>query len=210
MYYLGLSLLHRGAVHNTWAWLYQSVQKLVLKCGSNEPNIQIKLILSQKYCMNEIRVIVTFLGSGSLDPNIWVLLPFLDPNIRTLLWCKYIKDVVIMWLAWQTWLIQPSKFTLQLQSPSWNYVQHQVYTPNLGVTYQGQKVVQVDSHFGVKWLIKYFWCHFQVQTQIFGSNMNLNPLIQSGPGVRGLNGKPLRGRGPLKDNCTFLSDVIWG
>ncbi len=50
----------------SWAWLYQSVQKLVLKCGSNEQNIQIKLILSQKYCMNEIRVIGTFLGLGSL------------------------------------------------------------------------------------------------------------------------------------------------
>ncbi len=105
----------------TLAWLYQRVQKLVLKCGSNEPNIQIKQILSQEYCMNESMVIVTFLGSGSLDPNIWVLLPFLDPNIRTLLWCKYIKDVVIMWLAWQTWLTQPGKFNLQLQSPSWKY-----------------------------------------------------------------------------------------
>ncbi len=30
-------------------------------------------------------------------------------------------------------------------------------------------------------MIEYFWCHFKVQTQIFGSNMNLNPLIQSGP-----------------------------
>ncbi len=99
---------------NSWAWLYQTVQKLVLKYGSNEPNIQIKLILSQRYCMNEIRVIETFLGSGSLDPNIWVLLPFLYPNIRTLLWWKYIKDVVIMWLAWQTWLTQPGKFNLQL------------------------------------------------------------------------------------------------
>ncbi len=62
-------------------------------------------------------------------------------------------------------------------------VQHHVYTPHFGVTYQGQKVVQVDPHFGVKWLIQYFWCHLQVQTQIFGSNMNLNPLIQSGPGL---------------------------
>ncbi len=134
------------------------------------------------------------LGSGQLDPNIWVLLPFLDPNIRTLLWWKYIKDVVIMWLAWQTCLMQPGKFNVQLQSPSWNYdpnirmrpnpkkmVQHQVYTPNFGVTYQGQKVFQVDPHFWVKWWIQYFWCHSQVQTQIFGSNMNLNPLIQSGP-----------------------------
>ncbi len=103
---------------NTWAWLYQSVQKLVLTCGSNEPNIHIKLILSQKFCMNEIRVIGTFLGSGSLDPNIWVLLPFLHPNIGTLLWWKYIKDIVIMRLAWLT---QPGKFNLQLQSPSWNY-----------------------------------------------------------------------------------------
>ncbi len=168
---------------NTWAGLYQSVQKLVLKCYSNEPNIQIKLILSQKYCMNEIRVIGTFLGLGSLDPNICVLLSFLDPHIRTLLWWKYIKDVVIMWLACQTWLTQLGKFNLQLQSSSWNYdpnirmrldpqkmVQHQVYTPNICVTYQGQKVVQVDPHFGVKWLIQYVWCHFQVQTQIFGSN----------------------------------------
>ncbi len=64
--------------------------------------------------------------------------------------------------------------------------QHQVYTPNFGVTYQGQEVVQLDPHFGVQWLIQYFWCHFQVQTQIFGSNMNLNPLIQSGPGYWGL------------------------
>ncbi len=62
-------------------------------------------------------------------------------------------------------------------------VQHQVYTPNVGVTYQGQKVVEVDPHFGVKRLIQYFWCHFQVQTQIFGSNVDLNSLIQSGPGV---------------------------
>ncbi len=166
----------------------------MLKCGSSEPNIQIKLILSQKYCMNETRVIGTFSGSGSLDPNIWVLLPFLDPTIRTLLWWKYIKDEVIMWRAWQTWLTQLGKFNLQLQSPSWNYdpnirmrlnlktmVQHHVYTPNFGVTYQGQNVFQVDPHFEVKWLIQYFWCHFQVQTQIFGSNMNLNPLIQSGP-----------------------------
>ncbi len=148
------------------AWLYQSVQKLVIKCGSNEPNIHIKLIVSQRYCMNETRFIGTFLGPGSLDPNIWVLLPFLDPNIRTLLWWKYIKGVVIMWLAWQTWLIQPGKFSLQLQSPYWNYdpnirmrldlqkmVQHQVYTPHFGVTYHGQKVIQVDPHFGVKWLI---------------------------------------------------------
>ncbi len=100
-----------------------------------------------------------------------------------------------MWPAWQTWLSQPGKFNLQLQSPSWNYdpnirmrldpkemVQHKVYTPYIGVTYQGQKVVQEDQHFGVRWLIQYFCCHFQVQTQIFGSNMNLNPLIQSGPG----------------------------
>ncbi len=29
-------------------------------------------------------------------------------------------------------------------------VQRQVYMPNVGVTYQGQKVVQVDPHFGVK------------------------------------------------------------
>ncbi len=78
------------------AWLYQRVQKLVLKCGSNEPNIQIKLIFSQTYCRNEIRVIETFLWSGLLDPNIWVLVPFLDSNIGTLLWWKYIKDVVIM------------------------------------------------------------------------------------------------------------------
>ncbi len=180
-----------------WAWLYQSVQKLVLKCGSNEPNIQMKLTLSKKYCMNEIRVIGTFFGLSSLDPNIWVLLSFKDPNIGTLLWWKYIKDIVIIWLAWQKWLTQPGKFNLQLQSPSWNYdpnirmrlypkkmVQHQVYTPNSGVTYQGQKVIQVDPHFGVQWLIQYFWCHFQVQTLIFGSNMNLNPLIQSGPGKR--------------------------
>ncbi len=68
---------------DTRAWLYQRVQKLLLKCVSNEPNIQIKLML---YCMNEIRVIGTCLGSGSLDPNIWVLLPFLDINIGTLLW----------------------------------------------------------------------------------------------------------------------------
>ncbi len=140
-----------------WAWFYQSVQKLVLKCDSNEPNIQIKLMLSQNYCMNGIRVIETFLGSGSLDPNIWVLLPFLDSNIWTLLWWKYIKDKIIMWLAWQIWLTKPGKFNLQLQSPSWNYdlnirmrldpqkmVQHQVYTPNVGVTYQGQKDVQMD------------------------------------------------------------------
>ncbi len=104
-----------------WVWLSQSVQKLELNCGSNEANIQIKLIVSQKYCMNEIRVIGTFLGSGSLDPNMWVLLPYLDPNIKTLLWWIYIRDVVIMWLAWQTWLTQPGKFNLQLQSPSWNY-----------------------------------------------------------------------------------------
>ncbi len=164
-----------------WAWLYQSVQKLVLKCGSNEPTIQIKLILSQKYCMNETRIIGTFLGSCSLDPNIWVLLPFLDPSIRTIFWLKYMKDVVIMWLAWQTWLTQPGKFNLQLQSPSWNYY------PNFGVTYQGQTAVQVDPHFGVKWMIQYFWCHFQVQPQIFGSNMNLNPLIQSDLGGRTAN-----------------------
>ncbi len=158
----------------------------MLKCGSNEPNIQINLILSQKYCMKKIRVIGTFSGSGSLDPNIWVLLPFLYTNIGTLLWWKYIKDEVIMWLAWQTWLTQPGQFNLQLQSPSWNYdpnitmrldpkkkVQHQVYTPDFGVTYQGQKVVQVDPHFWVQWLIPYFWCHFQVQTQIFGSTWTL-------------------------------------
>ncbi len=178
-------------VFDTRAWLYQRVQMLVLKYGSNEPNIHIKLILSQRYCMNEIRVIGTFLGSGSLDPNIWVLLPFLDPNIGTLLWWKYIREIVIMWLALQTWLTQPGKYNIQLQSPSWNYdpmrldpkkmVQHQVYTPNIDVTYQGQRVVQVDLHFGVQWLIQYFWCHFQIQPQIFGSNMNLNPLIQSGP-----------------------------
>ncbi len=153
-------------------------------------------MLSQRYSMNEIRVIGTFLGSSSLDPNIWVLLPFLDPHIGALLWWKYIKDIVIMWLAWQTWLTQPGKFNLQLQYPSWNYnpnirmrldrkkmVQHHIYTPNFCVKYQGQKVVQVDLHFGVQWLIQYFWWHFQVQTQIFGLNMNLNPLIQSGPGV---------------------------
>ncbi len=28
-------------------------------------------------------------------------------------------------------------------------VQHQVYTPNFGVIYQGQQVIQVDPHFGV-------------------------------------------------------------
>ncbi len=137
----------------------------------------------------------TFLGSGSPDANIWVLLPFLDQNIRTLLWWKYIKDIVIIWIAWQTWLTQPGKFNLHLQSPSWNYdpnirmrldpkkmVQHQVYIPNVGVIYQGQNVVQVNPHFGVKWLIQYLWCHLQVQTKICGSNMNLNPLIQSFPG----------------------------
>ncbi len=66
-------------VYQPWAWLYQKVHTLVLKCGSNESNIQIKLILSQKYCMNENRFIWTFLGSGSLDPNIWMLLPFFVP-----------------------------------------------------------------------------------------------------------------------------------
>ncbi len=180
----------------TRSWLYQRVQKLVLKSGSNEANIQIKLIVSHKYCMNKIRGIGTFLGSGSLDPNIWVLLPFLDPNIGTLLWWKYIKDVVITWLAWQTWLTLLGKFNLQLQSPSWNYdpnirmrldlkkmVQHQVYTPYFVVTYQCQKVVQVEPHFAFQWAVQYFWCYFQVQTQIFRSNMNLNPVIQSGPGV---------------------------
>ncbi len=68
-----------------------------------------------------------------------------------------------MWLASQTWMTQPFKFNLQLQSSSWNYdpnmrmrqdlkmmVQHQVYTPYFGVTYQGQKVVQMDPHFGVQ------------------------------------------------------------
>ncbi len=119
------------------------------------------------------------LGSSSLDPNIWVLLPFLDPNIGTLLWWKYIKDVVIMWLAWQTWLIQPGKFKLTAAIyilELWSKYQ------NCGITYQGQKVAQVDPHFGVHCLIQYFWCHFKVQTQIFSSSLNLNPLIQSGPG----------------------------
>ncbi len=166
--------------------------------------------------MNEIRVIWTFLGSGSLDPNIWVLLPFLDRNIGTLLWWKYIKDIVIVWLAWQTWLTHPGKLNLQLQSPSWNYnqnirmrldpkkmVQHQVNTPNFGFTYQGQDVVEVDLHFGVQWLIQYFWCHFQVQTQIFGSNMDLNPLIQSGPGCRTCQG----GGGQTYFWLTFTSSL---
>ncbi len=76
---------------------------------------------------------------------------------------------------------------IMIQISEWGWirkkmVQHQVYISNFGVTYQGQKVVQMDSHFGVQWLIQYFWCHFRVQIQIFGSNMNLNPLIQSGPG----------------------------
>ncbi len=115
------------------------------------------------------------LGSGSLDPNIWVLLSFLDWHIGTLLWWKYIKDIVIMWLPWQTSLTQSDKFNLQLQSPCWNYdsnirkrldpkemVQHHVDTPYFDVTYQGQKVDQVDPHFGVQWLIQYFWCHCQV------------------------------------------------
>ncbi len=135
------------------------------------------------YCMNEIRE--TFLGSGSLDPNTWVLLSFLDPNIETLLWWKYIKDKVIMCLAWQTWLTKPGTFNLQLQSPSWNYdlnirmrldPQKDGSTPSLHPKcwcyISGQKVVQVDPHFGVQWLIQYLWCHFQVRTQIFGSNMN--------------------------------------
>ncbi len=172
----------------TRAWLYQSVQKVELKCGSNEPNIQIKLILNQIYCMNEFTVIGTFLRPGSFDKNIWVLLPFLDPNIRTLLWWKYIKGVVIMWLAWQTWLTQAGKFNLQLQILSWNYdpnirmrldlrkmVQHQVYTPNFGVTYQGEHVVQVDPHFRVKLLIQYFWCRFQVQHQTWTWTLRYNP-----------------------------------
>ncbi len=64
-----------------------------------------------------------------------------------------------MSLAWQTRLTKPGKFNLQLQSISWNYdpnirmrldpkkiVQQQVYTPNVGVTYHGQKVVQVWTH----------------------------------------------------------------
>ncbi len=59
--------------------------------------------------------------------------------------------------------MQPGKFNVQLQSPSWNYdpnirirldlkkmVQHPVYTLNCGVTYQGQNVVQVDPPFGVQ------------------------------------------------------------
>ncbi len=79
--------------YHTWARLYQRVQKLVLKCGSDEPNIQIKLILNQKYCMNEIRVNRTFLGSGSFEPNIWVLLPFLDPNIGTWVGLGWVKTV---------------------------------------------------------------------------------------------------------------------
>ncbi len=119
----------------------------MLKCGSNEPNIQIKLILNQKYCMNEIRVIGTFLGSGSLDPNIWVLMPFLDPNIWTLLWRKYIKYVVIMWLAWQTWLTQPGKINLQLQSPSWNY------DPNIRMRLDPKKDGSTPSLHGK------FWCY---------------------------------------------------
>ncbi len=120
----------------------------MLKCGSNEPYIQIKLILSQKYCMNEIRVIGKFLGSGSLDPNIWVLLSFLNPNIRTLLWWKYIKDVVIMWLSWQTWLTQPSKFNLQLQSPFWNY------DPHIKMRLDPKKMVQHQVYIHHE-----FWCY---------------------------------------------------
>ncbi len=123
----------------TKVWLYQSIQKLVLKCGSNEPNIQIKLIWSHSCCMEDISVIGTFLGSGSLVPNVWVLLPFLDPNIETLLWWKYIKDVVIMWLAWQTWLTQPGKFKLQLKSPSLNY------DPNIRMRLDPKKMVKINE-----------------------------------------------------------------
>ncbi len=68
--------------------------------------------------------------------NIWVLLPFLDTNIGTLRWWKYIKYIVIMWLAWQTWLIQPGKFNIQLQSPSWNY------DPNIRMRLDPKKMVQ--------------------------------------------------------------------
>ncbi len=162
---------------------------MVLKCGSNEPNIQIKLILSQKYCMKEIRVIGTFLGSGSLDPNIWVLLPFLDTNIGILLQWKYIKDVVIIWLAWQTWLTQLGKFNfqftisiLELLSKYQNKAGSEKRWFNTKFAHQILVLHIRVKRFEVQWLIQYFWCHFQVQTQIFGSNMILNPLIQLGPG----------------------------
>ncbi len=64
-----------------------------------------------------------------------------------------------MWIAWQTWLTQPDKFNLQatisilelwsnikLRLDPKQMVQHQVYTSTFGVTYQGQKMVQVDPH----------------------------------------------------------------
>ncbi len=90
-----------------------------------------------KVCMKEIRVIVTFLGSDSLDPNICVLLPFLEPNIETLLQWKYIKDMVTMWLAWQTWLTQPGKFNLQATISIlelWSKYQNEAGSENDGST----------------------------------------------------------------------------
>ncbi len=77
---------------------------------------------------------------------------FLRPKYRNSLVMKIYKDIVTMWLPWKTWLTQPDRFNLQLQSPSWNYdpnirmcmdpkkmVQHQVYTRNIGVTHQGKR-----------------------------------------------------------------------
>ncbi len=90
-------------IRETGSDYIKGFKSVVLQCGSNEPNIQIKLILNQKYCMNKIRVIRTFLGSGSLDPHIRVLPPVFDPNIGTLLVMKickrHIHHVIV---AWQT------------------------------------------------------------------------------------------------------------
>ncbi len=55
-------------------------------------------------------------------------------------------------------------------------VQHQVYIQNFGVTYQGQKVVQVVPHFGVQSLIQYFWVSFSASNPDIWFNHEPEPF----------------------------------
>ncbi len=145
------------------AWLYQSVQKFVLKCGSNEPNIQIKLIVSQKYCMNEMTVIGRFLGSDSFDPNIWVLLPFLDLNIRTEIYKRRSHHVTCFGKhGWHSQVSLTYSYNLHLgimiQISEWGWIPKRWFntrfTSQILVLHIRVKMCfQVDPHFGVQWLI---------------------------------------------------------
>ncbi len=100
-----------------------------------------------KYCMNKIRIHWKVLRVRFTWSKYMGVAAFLWPKYQNSIVMKIDKDVVIMWLAWQTWLTQPGKFNLQLLSPSWNY------DPNIRMRLDPKKDRSTPS------LHPKFWCY---------------------------------------------------